>query len=253
VLVDVTRGGCAASQVTIMAALDHQNVVKYYDSFLEGNLLNIVMEFCEEGDLQMFLKKCAQRRILPPENVIWNFFIQIAVALHYLHGKRILHRDIKSANIFMSRVRVKRLWTVCCAVAAALPLLSSFCVRFSLSLPLPSSVDVSVSVSVVVSVSIPPSPHVSLPISLPCPHVYLLARVRVCVCVQGNVVKIGDLGVAKVLGTNTGFARTCVGTPYYLSPELCEDKPYNDVRVAADLVAASCCVSRSRALCSRGV
>lgn len=43
--------------------------------------------------------------------------------------------------------------------------------------------------------------------------------------------KVGDLGVAKVLGTNTGFAKTCVGTPYYLSPELCEDKPYNDVSI----------------------
>jgi NIMA (never in mitosis gene a)-related kinase len=41
-------------------------------------------------------------------------------------------------------------------------------------------------------------------------------------------VKIGDLGVAKLLETSTAFARTIVGTPYYLSPELCEDKPYRD-------------------------
>lgn len=40
-------------------------------------------------------------------------------------------------------------------------------------------------------------------------------------------IKIGDLGVAKVLGTGQAFARTIVGTPYYLSPELCEEKPYN--------------------------
>ncbi|KAI8475589.1 MAG: kinase-like domain-containing protein [Monoraphidium minutum] len=43
----------------------------------------------------------------------------------------------------------------------------------------------------------------------------------------GNA-KLGDLGVAKILSTQTAFARTVVGTPYYLSPELCEDKPYND-------------------------
>ena len=36
------------------------------------------------------------------------------------------------------------------------------------------------------------------------------------------------LGIAKVLSPNTLFARTIVGTPYYLSPELCEDKPYNE-------------------------
>ena len=43
-----------------------------------------------------------------------------------------------------------------------------------------------------------------------------------------NNVKVGDFGVAKVLSTQTNFARTVVGTPYYLSPELCEDKPYNE-------------------------
>ena len=57
-------------------------------------------------------------------------------------------------------------------------------------------------------------------------------------------VKIGDLGVAKLLvclanlnsfaalnccqDTSTAFAQTIVGTPYYLSPELCADQPYRD-------------------------
>jgi len=42
----------------------------------------------------------------------------------------------------------------------------------------------------------------------------------------GNA-KIGDLGVAKVMSSQVDFAKTLVGTPYYLSPELCENKPYN--------------------------
>lgn len=42
------------------------------------------------------------------------------------------------------------------------------------------------------------------------------------------LVKIGDLGVAKLLDTSTAFAQTIVGTPYYLSPELCADQPYRD-------------------------
>jgi hypothetical protein len=49
-------------------------------------------------------------------------------------------------------------------------------------------------------------------------------------------VKIGDLGVAKVLGTKT-HANTIVGTPYYLSPELCENKPYNE---KSDVWALGC-------------
>jgi len=40
-------------------------------------------------------------------------------------------------------------------------------------------------------------------------------------------IKIGDLGVAKMLNQTANFAHTVVGTPYYLSPELCEEKPYN--------------------------
>jgi len=40
-------------------------------------------------------------------------------------------------------------------------------------------------------------------------------------------VRLGDLGVAKVLSDTTNFAKTIVGTPYYLSPELCQEKPYS--------------------------
>ena len=44
---------------------------------------------------------------------------------------------------------------------------------------------------------------------------------------KDNKIKIGDLGVAKLLNYTNNFAHTVVGTPYYLSPELCEEKPYN--------------------------
>ena len=44
---------------------------------------------------------------------------------------------------------------------------------------------------------------------------------------KDDQVRIGDLGVAKVLNKTQNMAHTIVGTPYYLSPELCEEKPYN--------------------------
>jgi serine/threonine protein kinase len=43
-----------------------------------------------------------------------------------------------------------------------------------------------------------------------------------------SVLHAGDLGVAKLLDTSTAFAQSLVGTPYYLSPELCADLPYRD-------------------------
>lgn len=43
-----------------------------------------------------------------------------------------------------------------------------------------------------------------------------------------DTIKIGDLGVARELNQTNNMAHTIVGTPYYLSPELCEEKPYNN-------------------------
>ncbi|OWK56843.1 Serine/threonine-protein kinase Nek5 [Lonchura striata] len=45
---------------------------------------------------------------------------------------------------------------------------------------------------------------------------------------NGKVAKLGDFGIARQLNSTTEFAHTCVGTPYYLSPEICENRPYNN-------------------------
>ena len=36
-----------------------------------------------------------------PESKIWNFFIQILLGMHHVHGKKILHRDLKTMNLFL--------------------------------------------------------------------------------------------------------------------------------------------------------
>ena len=40
-------------------------------------------------------------------------------------------------------------------------------------------------------------------------------------------IKIGDFGIARVLQHTYDCAQTAIGTPYYLSPEICQEKPYN--------------------------
>ena len=54
---------------------------------------------------------------------------------------------------------------------------------------------------------------------------------------KNDKLRIGDLGVAKILNNTYSFANTTVGSPYYLSPEICEEKPYN---TKSDIWALGC-------------
>lgn len=40
-------------------------------------------------------------------------------------------------------------------------------------------------------------------------------------------VKLGDFGISKVLSDTMGYAQTSLGTPYFLSPEICSNSKYN--------------------------
>ena len=44
---------------------------------------------------------------------------------------------------------------------------------------------------------------------------------------RSHWIKLGDFGIAKVLEHTKDIAKTVVGTPYYLSPEIIENKPYS--------------------------
>ena len=52
-----------------------------------------------------------------------------------------------------------------------------------------------------------------------------------------RTIKLGDFGIARIMDGTTDYAKTCVGTPYYLSPEIWENKPYNN---KSDLWAMGC-------------
>ena len=43
---------------------------------------------------------------------------------------------------------------------------------------------------------------------------------------KNDVIKLGDFGIARMLNSTLDHAQTTVGTPYYLSPEMCQRKPY---------------------------
>ncbi|XP_055969808.1 serine/threonine-protein kinase Nek1 isoform X6 [Sorex fumeus] len=141
-------------EVDLLADMKHPNIVQYKESFEENGCLYIVMDYCEGGDL--FKRINAQKGILFQEDQILDWFVQICLALKHVHDRKILHRDIKSQNIFLTK---------------------------------------------------------------------------------DGTVQLGDFGIARVLNSTVDLARTCIGTPYYLSPEICENKPYNN---KSDIWALGC-------------
>ena len=77
--------------------------VKYHDSFISGTKVNIVMEFCSNGDLQGFLRKKRSLNRPLPESLVFRILIQICLSVLSVHDKMILHRDLKTQNIFLNK------------------------------------------------------------------------------------------------------------------------------------------------------
>src|SRR6056297_2153876 len=90
-------------EVKIMRKLCHPCIVRYQDSFSLANMVFIVMQYADKGDLSSKLD--AARRSRPrmhfPESQIWLWFSQLCLALQYMHSRKLIHRDIKPPNLFL--------------------------------------------------------------------------------------------------------------------------------------------------------
>ena len=134
------------NEVRILASVKSTFVIAYKEAFIDESdqSLCIVMEYADKGDLYQKITQFKKMGCLLDEVDIWRIFIQMTKGLKALHDLKILHRDLKSANIFL----------------------------FS----------------------------------------------------DGSA-KIGDLNVSKVAYKGLGYTQT--GTPYYASPEVWRDEPYD--------------------------
>ncbi|XP_063725434.1 serine/threonine-protein kinase Nek4-like isoform X3 [Symsagittifera roscoffensis] len=95
----------AEQEVKLLKTLSHPNIVSFKDHFWydsKQTQLGIVMSLCEGGDLYKVLKSKKGGGKLS-EHEVMQWFIQIALAVQYLHSKNILHRDLKTQNIFLTR------------------------------------------------------------------------------------------------------------------------------------------------------
>ena len=87
-------------EVNLLKELKHPNIVLYKDSFIDkDNYFNIVITFCEGGDLYRKLFKESNKHF--EENTIITWIVQLLLGLSYIHDKQIVHRDIKTKNIFI--------------------------------------------------------------------------------------------------------------------------------------------------------
>ncbi|XP_018651526.1 serine/threonine kinase [Schistosoma mansoni] len=157
--IDVTKSSdkerkAAKLECRLLSEFRHPNIVQYKTSFEYHGFLYIAMGFCEGGDLYTRLRM--RNGVLLSERVLVEWFVQLAIALQYMHERNVLHRDLKTRNIFLTR---------------------------------------------------------------------------------SNIVKLGDLGIARVLESSNSMATTLIGTPYYMSPELFANKPYNH---KSDIWALGC-------------
>jgi NIMA (never in mitosis gene a)-related kinase len=91
----------AVHEATILSKIDSPYIVKYYDSFTDKQVINIIMEYCENGDLGIYLKRQMGRQLA--EQKIWKFMIEMCLGLQYLHANKILHRDVKTINMFLTK------------------------------------------------------------------------------------------------------------------------------------------------------
>ncbi|CAD8158186.1 unnamed protein product [Paramecium pentaurelia] len=129
----------------VLQQLQHPNIIRFRDVYIttQGKLC-IIMEYADRGDLGYVLKSQNGKQL--PEIQILDWFTQICLALKHVHDRKILHRDLKCQNIFITK---------------------------------------------------------------------------------NNRIKLGDFGIARVLSHTLENAKTQIGTPYYLSPEIIESKPYS--------------------------
>lgn len=100
----------ADNEVILLKSLYHVNIVRFYDHFMADDELNIVMEYADGGNLRQLVKLRSREKMGPfPEPVIMSWFAQLVLAVAYIHGKNVLHRDLKAQNVFLTHKNVVKL------------------------------------------------------------------------------------------------------------------------------------------------
>ena len=99
------------NEIRLLSSVNHVNIISYKESFYEEdtNTLNLILEYADAGDLQSKISAHKNVQKYFNEKTIWSIFIQMVQGIKVLHDKNIIHRDLKSANIFLMKNGVCKL------------------------------------------------------------------------------------------------------------------------------------------------
>ncbi|XP_040266548.1 serine/threonine-protein kinase Nek11-like [Bufo bufo] len=91
----------SAREAKLLGSLRHPSIVQFFGSFLEKKDFCIVTEYCEGGDLHCYIQEQKERGENFSEGHVMEWFIQLLLGVNYLHERLVLHRDLKTKNIFL--------------------------------------------------------------------------------------------------------------------------------------------------------
>lgn len=88
----------------ILKDLNHEHIVRYHDRYVDrdAGILYILMEYCGGGDLSTIIKQATKQNRPLPEDTIWNYFLQILLALHHCHHPNAHAGTGASANLILA-------------------------------------------------------------------------------------------------------------------------------------------------------